>query len=93
MTPAIPAAPFFANSDLWTKAANNLLDRAEGLLRDELDWRRARPCLMAEYFRLAVLEGAAALRPYRRGRYRHWHWRCLAEHAQGPKLCPFAREV
>lgn len=86
----IPAAPFFANGAIWQKAANNLLDRAEGLLRDELEWRRARPCLMAEYFRLAVLEGAAALRPYRRSRYKHWRWRCMAEHASARTLCPFS---
>lgn len=92
MSVPIPTTPLFANAELWSRAANNLLNRGEALLRDELDWRRARPCLMQEYFRLAVLEGAAILRPYRRGRYKHWRWRCLADHKQADTLCPFAEE-
>jgi len=92
MSAPIPAAPFFANADWWARAGNNLLNRGEALLRDELDWRRARPCQMAEYFRLAMLEGGAFLRPYRRGRYNHWRWRCKAEHTAAETLCPFAEE-
>jgi len=92
MSAPIPATPFFANAAFWQQAANNLLDRGEALLRDEIAWRRARPCLMAEYFRVAMLEGSAFLRPHRRGRYNHWRWRCQAEHAAGPQLCPFSEE-
>lgn len=90
----IPAAPFLADKALWQQAANNLLDRAEGLLRDELEWRRARPCLMAEYFRLALESGRPRiLNPYRRGRFDHWTWRCKAEHAQAQQLCPYAADA
>ena len=93
MSVPIPVAPLFANAELWSRAANNLLNRAEGLLRDEMDWRRARPCHMAEYFRLAVLEGAAILRPYRRARHKHWRWRCTAEHQQANTLCPLTEDL
>ena len=92
MSLPIPAAPLFANNALWAKAANNLLDRAEGLLRDELAWRRARPCLMAEYYRLAVIEGARGMRPIRRALRNKWKWRCKADHLDATKLCPFAAE-
>jgi hypothetical protein len=88
----IPAVPLFANGQWWAKAANNLLDRAEGLLRDELAWRRAHACLMKEYYRLALIEGQAALRPLRRALYRKWHWRCEAEHKESKQLCPFAAD-
>lgn len=84
-----PAAPWLFDQALWTKAAKNLVDRAEGLLRDELAWRRAHICLMAEYFRLALEENVRILNPWRRSRYRHWNRLCKAEHAEGKTLCPF----
>jgi len=88
MSLSIPIAPLFADPALWKQAANNLVNRAEGLLRDELAWRRAHACLMAEYFRLGLLENRRVLNPWRRARYSHWKRRCLAEHATGAALCP-----
>lgn len=84
-----PVAPFLFDKALWAKAAKNLFDRAEGLLRDELAWRRANACHMAEYFRLALEENVRILNPWRRSRYRKWNRHCKAEHAQGRTLCPF----
>ena len=86
----IPVAPFLADEDLWRKAASNLLDRAEGLLRDEIAWRRAEPCLFKEYYRLGMTEGPRWLRPARRALYRKWHWKCEAQHKEAKQLCPFS---
>ncbi len=91
-TPWIPPVPWLFNESLWRKAANNLLDRAEGLLRDELAWRRAHPCLLKEYYRLAVLEGRPGLRPLRRALYKKWDWRCRSEHEEHKQLCPFSAD-
>lgn len=86
----IPAVPFLADEALWAKAANNLLNRGEALLRDAIDWRRAKPCLFKEYYRLGALEGPRWLRPVRHALYRKWHWKCEAQHAEAKQLCPFS---
>lgn len=87
--PYIPPLPnFLMDKNLWARAANNILERAEGLLRDELAWRRAHPCMMAEYFRLGLLEDKRALNPWRRNRYSKWSRMCKAARFE-KDLCPY----
>ncbi len=67
--------------DFTREAANNVLRRAGDAVLDEMDRRRATPCVMAEEFRLryhSLPRWRRVAKAWCRWRWRVWAARCRA---------------
>lgn len=65
------------------QAADAVAERLGGIARDGIAWRRANPCVMAEFHRIRADQTG---RLWHRMWRRFWRARCLAA-GHDPKIC------